>query len=436
MKRLLISIVIVLGVIPGVFAQSETTSFMVDGIKVIFKPTVKDVINVRLFFRGGVANYPASQAGIEKFALTATLQCGTQQYNAQAFRDSTDAYGIDIGAGADLDFGDIDMDCISKYFDRAWDLLTQAVVNPSFEDNEVELLKNKLVAEAKAGVTNPDNYARLLVLQNAFETTPYATNPAGTEETISKLSANDIKNYYKSILNKKQLFIVIAGKITKEELIAKIHASFSGLPSRHYAQPDLREPVWNDGKIITENRQLSTNYIYGIMNSPLVASDDYVPYRLGITILGSVLFQDLRSRLNLSYDPGAFSQMQQMPYAVMYISTNDPKAAVKEMVNMFKLLGGREISASTLEHLKNSYITTSYIRQQSTASITSSLGVAEILGALDKEENLPALVNKVTADQIAIVLTKYIKGLRWSYLGNADMEQEAEAAHVFQDKLN
>jgi zinc protease len=70
MKKIFVTFLLICGSL-SVTAQTETTSFDVDGIKVIFKPTLKDIVNVRMYYRGGVTNYPASQAGIESFALEA-----------------------------------------------------------------------------------------------------------------------------------------------------------------------------------------------------------------------------------------------------------------------------------------------------------------------------------------------------------------------------
>ena len=63
MKKLLAILLLITGCcITTAQAQIQgATSFDVDGIKVIFKPTVKDVINVRIYFRGGVSNYSLKQ---------------------------------------------------------------------------------------------------------------------------------------------------------------------------------------------------------------------------------------------------------------------------------------------------------------------------------------------------------------------------------------
>jgi len=418
----------------AVFAQSATTAFDVDGIKVIFKPTVKEIINVRVYFKGGVTNYPASQAGIESFTLSAISQCGTKKYDANAFRNLADNYSIEIGADATYDYGVVEMECVSQYINDGWDLFADAIVNPVFDANEIELLRNKILAGERQASTDPDKHSDQLILQNAFAGTPYATDPNGTEETLSKFTPDDLRAYYKSILNKNQMFIVVAGKISKEELVAKIHASFANLPSRPYQAPHLHAPLWNDYKVLTEKRDLSTNYINAIMNSPPVYSPDYVPYRLAISVLAGSLFSDLRTDLNLGYDPGAESVMRKMPYATMSISTTQPTQAVHEMVKILNLVRQYGVSERGLKQLKSSYITTSYITQQSTSAITGGLGEAEIFGGWETAEQLPALIDKVTIQQIDNAINEYVVGLRWSYLGNADQATDATGAFSEQVK--
>jgi zinc protease len=373
MRKILITAILCLATVV-VFAQAGTTAFYVDGIKVIFKPTEKEMVNVRVYFKGGVRNYTAANAGIENFALSATTECGTRKYSGDAFRDTADNYSINIGSESTYDYGDIQMQCISKYLNQGWDLFAEAVINPVFDAAQLELLRNKVQAAVAQMQSDPDKYIDHLTIKNAFAGTPYETDPNGTEQTLARFTAADLKAYYKSILNKNQVFIVVAGKITKQELIAKIHTSFAGLPSRPYASPVYKTPVWNDYKVLVEKRDISTNYINAIMNSPQVSSPDYVPFELGISVLSGSLFSDLRTQLNLSYDPGADAVMRKMPYSTMSVSTTRPKEAVQELVKVLKLVKQYGISVEGLKQLKSSYITTNYIKQQSTAAVKCNLG--------------------------------------------------------------
>jgi zinc protease len=409
-------------------AQYETTSFDVDGIKVIFKPTPKKVINIRMFYRGGVTNYPANMAGIESFTLAANTQCGTKKYTANEFKDKTDKYDIRLTFDNDYDYGNIEMECVSKYFNEGWDLFTEAVVAPSYNAEEVALLKNKMLARIRQEQSDPDKRVTSIAIKSAFEGTPYATNPSGEDEVIAKLTADDLKNYYSRILNKNQIFIVVSGKISKEELTEKVKTSFGSLPSKAYTPAALTSPVWKDNTVVTEPREVATNYINALMNAPKVNSPDFVPFRLGMSAFGGLLFSQLRTRLNLSYRPGAYAVMKQMPYAIMFVSTTNPKDAVTVMATQLNRIKGITISDDGLKEIKSAYITNNYIKQQSSSAITESLGEAEILGDWKMADQLPQLLDKVTATQINNTMNKYIGGLKWSYLGNPQLAEETMSA--------
>jgi zinc protease len=428
MKRIFLTVIFSVACLNALFAQSPTTSFDVDGIKVIFKPTVKNMVSVRIYFRGGVSNYPAKQAGIERMTLGALTQCGTIKHGANEFKDIADYYNIDLGAGAEFDFSDVEMSCISKYFDNGWDLLTEAINSPIFDPNEVQLLKNNFASAVKQKESNPDDHVQEMVLKNAFAGTVYATDPDGTEASINSFTPADLKAYYSTMLNKNKMFIVIAGKLSKEDIVAKVRASFSAISTRPYQPVALTEPVWNDNHTTAEVRSLATNYVAGILNAPVMTSPDFIPYRLGISAFSGTLFSELRTKRNLSYDPGATTTNQLMPYAVMSVSTTSPGLAVTIMVNELNRVKGLTISKKGVEQLKSSFITSNYMKLQSSGAITGNLGLAEIMGGWKYFEDLPTMLDQVTPEQITKAMQKYAVGVRWSYLGDVEEAKKSKDA--------
>lgn len=428
MKRIFLTIIFSVICIAGLFAQAPTTSFDVDGIKVIFKPTVKNMVSVRVYFRGGVSNYPAQQAGIERMTLGALVQCGTTKHSANDFKDIADYYNIDFGAAAEYDFSDVEMSCISKYFDKGWELLAEAINNPVFDANELGLLRNTFTSAVKQQESNPDEHVQQLLLKNAFAGTVYATDPDGTEETINSFTPADLKSYYSTMLNKNKMFIVIAGKLTQAEITAKVKAAFSAIPARPYQPVTLTAPIWNDNHTIAEVRSLATNYIAGILNAPAMASPDYIPYKLGISAFSGTLFSVLRTQHNLSYDPGATTVNQLMPYAMMTVSTTSPNEAVTLMVTELNRVKGLTLGKKSVEQLRSSFITSNYIKLQSSSAITGNLGVAEIMGGWKYFEDIPTLLDQVTPEQITKAMQKYAVGVRWGYLGDVEAAKQANDA--------
>jgi len=416
----------------NLFAQGAT-SFTVAGIKVILKPTNKEVIDVNMYYRGGVANYPSSKAGLENLALAATTEAGTKKYSANAFRDKADTYGIDLGGSSNYDYGQISMTCISRFFTQGWDLFANAVTSPVFDPREVDMLKEKVISGIKQSESDPDDRIEQLTMQNAFAGTAYATNPSGEETTLSKITAAELKSYYyNTLLNKNRMFIVVVGKVTKDEISKKILASFAALPAKSYKPAVLPGPK-ETGKLLVEQRELATNYITASIDAPKLNSPDYLPFRLAISHLSNRLFREIRTKRNLSYAPYAYATTRLMPFAVMYVSTTEPKASAEVMLEQLKDLRDNGFSEEEMLSGKSNFITSNYMKEESSSAIASALGNAEILGDWRFADQAAERINKVTLKEMNDVLKKYINTIRWTFLG--DQKLANENAAVFKSKI-
>ncbi|MXV17769.1 M16 family metallopeptidase [Hufsiella ginkgonis] len=424
MRRIVFSIVLAVFVTAG-YAQTAASSFDVGGIKVIYKPTVKQIVSVDLYFRGGLNNYPAAQAGIENLTLAATAECGTKKYTKNAFKDKEDAYGISVSGSSGYDFGVISLNCISKYFNEGWDLFAEAVVHPTFDERELGLLKTKLITGLSQSESDPDTRIEQMAMQNTFAGTIYGLQPSGTEATISKFHQAELAKYYTALLNKNRMFIVVAGKISKEEITAKIKAAFSAIPAKPYVAPAYKVPVIAGNKVFPEDRILATNYIQGVMNAPSMSSPDYAGFRLAFSAFDNHLFSEIRTKRNLSYAPSAGVKVLKMPFSTVYVSTTDPAAAVEVMVNELNELRAEGFSEEDFLGAKSGFITTNYMKQESTAAIAASLGLAEIMGGWKLAEELPEKLNNTTLEQMNAAFRKYTAGIVWNYLG---LKKQADAA--------
>lgn len=413
-------------------AQNEAEKFSVDGITVLMKPTVKDIINVSVYYRGGVADYRADKAGLANLAISATTECGTTDYSKDAFKDKADQYGIDINGSSTYDYSTINLNCISKYFDEGWSLLAAAVKNPIYNEKEFALLKQKTISQIKSQESNPDSKLQKMAVENIFIGTVYETDPQGDTGTVNNITAEEAKIfYYNTLLNKNKIFIVVAGKISREEITSRIKKAFRDLPSRPYKAPEYQTPAITANSLHIEQRTLATNYIMGVMNAPAYTSPDYVANSVAFATFSSNLFIEIRTKRNLSYAPYAYSITREMPISIMYVSTTDPKASVEVMDNEINRLKKEGFSQKEFSESRNLYITSNYMKEESTSALASSLGNAEILGDWKMSDEFIDKVQKVTPADMTEVFKKYIKGINWNYLGD---EKAADAAKEAFDK--
>lgn len=422
MKRIIFFLItgIIFLISPKVQAQEQADTFTVEGITVIRKPTVKEIINVSVYYKGGVTNYSPDKAGIENLALAGTTECGTKSYTKDEFKDKAETYGIQIYGSSTYDYGRISLNCIGKYFNEGWDLLTQAVNDPVYNERDFDLLKQKIIARIKNEDADPNSKIEEMAIKNTFKGTAYATDPLGELTTVNDLSAADVKNYYyQTLLNKNRMFIVVVGKLSKEMISRKIQDAFSRLPEKPYTRPSYQAPVIASNSLHVVPRQLSTNYIAGVVNAPDFTSGDFVANQLAIAALSDNLFEEIRTKRNLSYAPYAYSARRQMPYSFLFVSTPKPIAAVKVMVDEVKRLQKEGFSQKEFSEMRDLFITRNYMRQQSTDAMASTLGSSEILGNWKMPEEFINKVRATTPAELTEAFRKYVNGINWNYLGDA-----------------
>lgn len=410
----------------SVQAQTKAVSFEVNGLKVILRPTQKETISMSMYFRGGVMNYDPKQAGLENLALATAATCGTKNYNVTDYQELADEYGIRISGSSKTDYGTISLNCISKYFDQGWKLFSDAVLNPAFDKTEFQTTKTRIISGIYQRFADPEDRIEQMSMQSIFYGSPYSTDPLGTDATISGFTADSVSNYYHNqLLNKNKMFLVVAGKITKEELEKKISAAFSSLKAMPYT-PIVYNPKTIEGEhLVTEQRDLATNYMSCVLNAPVMSSPDYCPFLLTVNALSGNLFYEIRSKQALSYAPGAKIKMQQMPYTTMYVSTTQPKKSFQAMATVFRNIKAGSYSQKFLDGIKKDHRLRYYRHQESSSDIVDDLGEAEILGDYKMTENMVANIEKVTLQDMNTAFNKHAKGAIWLYLGDERVGKEA-----------
>lgn len=417
----------------AISAKAQTTEMNINGLTVILKPSEKQTVSAAMFFKGGTFNYSAAQQGIESLTLSATGECGTKKYDKDKFKDIADQYGINISGGSGYDLGYITMNCVKPYFNEGWDLFAEAINAPVFDDKELDLLKQKLIANLRQSEGDPDSKLSEMSLSNTFKNTRFAIRPSGTPESLEKLRVEDVKKYYQDVLfNKERMYLVVVGNISADELKAKVEKAFGKLPAKTSGKP-VAQAGCNDLKISknnfnSEERQLATNYIMGILGSPKTTSKEFNAYRLAFDILSDKLFEEVRTKRNLSYAPAAYVRAGQQPYAIIYVTTTKPKEAVTVMVDEIKRLSNGGFTATELRDAKSQFATAYFMKNESNMAMAMALGIAHMKGSWKDEETFLDKINAVTLPEMQSTFTQYANGIDWNYLGLAEQVDKAAFA--------
>ena len=300
----------------------EVNQFDVDGIKVIMYNTPKDVISVRLFVRGGTANYPLEKQGVENFAYNLAVSGGTASMNKTEFLSAAEKIGTTLGSDASLDYGEMNLRCLKTYWDESWNLFSDAVMNPAFSSTEFGIKKEQLIAGAKQNEADPDTRLNEIAFTTTFKGKDYGKNPLGTSESLAGLTLEDLKAYYKEAICKKRIFIVVVGNVEQSDLTEKIKATFSKLPEGAAGKIAERVDLDKPGEEIVD-RKIATNYICGFMPGIDWSSPDAAAMMVAMNIMYDKYFLELRTKRSLSYAPAIYMAGTAIttPFNIVYITT-------------------------------------------------------------------------------------------------------------------
>src|SRR5579872_3935398 len=203
-------------------AQTKAYETTVNGVKVIVQPSGNDIVEIQTVIKGGVQNYPADKAGIEALAMNALTECGTLKHDKNSYKNQLNKVGATIYGLCGKDYSVIRMNCIKPDFDNVWALYTEAITIPKFDEKEFLRIRQDAVNSLKEQDSQPDAAIDKFADKVAFAGRPYAQDPYGTVEVISKLTPEQTKAYYQSILTRSRMVIVVVADLDKSIIEQKV----------------------------------------------------------------------------------------------------------------------------------------------------------------------------------------------------------------------
>jgi len=418
MRRALLAIALLAA--PTLGAQAPTISkFEVAGIPVVFKPVrANDVVAVRLYLRGGSANLTAANAGIEDLMLQAATH-GTSRYDKDAFNAKTVETGTTINSAADYDYSVLALQAVRQHWNEAWDLFAEAALHPTYPAAEVELVRAQLVDAARRIPDDPDSYVQYLADSMFFIGHPYASRPTGTPASLTAITRQAIVDWHRQQFTKANLLFVVVGNVDRDDLARKIAATFGSLPAGRPVNA-LRPFATVTPDVVVVSRELPTNYILGQFAAPAPSSRDYAAMRVATDVLSHRLFEEVRTKRNLTYAVFAGLDIHAANYGSLYVTAVDPDTTMKVMFSEVRRLQREPLSKTDLAEEVNSFLTQFWMAQQSNMGQARSLALFELLGG--GYENLARFaeaVRRVTPADVQRVANQYMQQARFAVIGDA-----------------
>lgn len=406
-------------------AAGQITEFDVNGMKVLIKRRLgTPTVAAGLYFRGGVKNLAADNAGIEGFALNVAAE-GTRSYPRQKLRKETSSVGTVISAGANYDFSTLAMACTKQSFENSWKIFVDVAINPAFAPEDVERVRGTFLTGLRAQTDSPEGALDFVNDSILYAGHPYANSPQGTVATITKFKAADLAAYHRGLVQTSRMLLVVVGDLEPTDLQKQIEASFGKLPRGDYKDMPLPPLNFSKPTVDITSKAVETNYVKGTFAAPSIRDADYYAMRTAMTVLQQRVFEEVRGKRNLSYAPDAELDDMAANTASISASTTRPNEAVAVMLDEIKKIKQGSVDAETIGQMGAYFLTTYYLKEETNAAQAAELAQYELLGGGWKN-SLEFLdrMRKVKPAEIQAAANKYMKNIRFVIVGNpADVDK-------------
>ena len=364
---------------------------------------------------GGLAD-PVGQEGLAS-TTAGLLRKGTKTRTAQQFAGDIDFIGGNFEADASTDYSSFGAEFLSKDTAKGLELVSDALLHPTFPQGELD----KLLAQSVDGVKAAKDSARDVIFQYyegyLYNGKGYGRPTGGDEISLKKIQRDAIVKFYQTYYTPGNTIMAVAGDFNSAEMKKKIEEVFGTWTGQ--AAPAVKEEVAGPvkgKKLLLVNKGDATQTYFVIGNVGIAATDpDRVAIEVVNTVFGSrftsMLNEALRVESGLSYGATSFFSMQKEPgpFAMYSFTRNETTGkAIELALEVLKKLHANGLTAEQLNSAK------SYLKGQFPPMIETSGQLArliaryEFLGLDDREVNeFEQRIDGVTPEVAKQVIAKH-----------------------------
>jgi len=320
---------------------------------------------------------------------------------------------------------------LSKYTDDLVEIMSDVLLNPSFETEEFEKLKSQMTSGLKANADDPDAIAG-----NLRGATLYGLeHPYGevmTESTVEAVTLEDCKNYFSSYFRPNIAYMVVIGDITVKDAKKKLSKALKGwkasdVPSHDYEKTS----VPSAGRVVMVDKPSAVQsvvWLGNVIDLPQ-GHPDIEPLRIANQILGGGmsgrLFTNLREDKAFTY--GAYSsfgidELNSTFGASAKVRNEVTDSAIVEFLIEIGRMRTESVTEEDLIAAKASLSGAFGRSLESTSSAANfALNIARYGLPSDYYNNYLARLEAVTAEDVMRVSNQYMKtdNLTISVVGKA-----------------
>ncbi len=284
---------------------------------------------IAFLVRVGSANEGDSQAGVSHF-LEHVVFRGTQKYSMRELKYTVESVGGTLNAFTTTRSTVYYARVPAFQAEKALDVLKELVFHPKIEEEGVEIERRVILEEIRMSLENPEDRLFRMAMMSVWGS-PYGRDTLGSEETVSRMRADDIKEYHRNRYIPPRIRVIVTGKFDRNllDVLDDPH------PAEDFEDPP--EPAFRHNEDTKLQTMKDINHVHVLLLKEGLGkmTEDYEKLLVLDTILGSgmssYLFEEIREKLGTVYEIYSFPVSLKSTGAYgIYFSTS-PENAFKTL---------------------------------------------------------------------------------------------------------
>lgn len=352
----------------------------------------------------------------EKFAgqyslMNRLLMKGTKKYSSEELATVLEENAIELCVEMKSDYLRFRFVCLNEDFEHALSIMSDIILNSTFEEFEKE--KNKLKGELVAELDSAKVKVSDLFTKTIYKNHYYGHSYTKVLEEIDNVTKEDVINSYKQILNESNKTLALVGDVNSEILDKYL----GEIPCSKDVESKIETPapLKNEYTELIKEDANQAQIIQG-WHVPTIGHEDYPAIMLLNVILGasglsSRLFLELREKKGLAYTVRtSYETHAKAAVFNIYIGTEPSNIQTsiegfKEEIEKIKTI---PVGEEELHNAKNNIIGKQQFISETNSQQANLMAYYSIMGKPFnyREEVIEALKN-VTSEKLLECANKY-----------------------------
>ena len=167
------------------------------------------LVTINLLVRSGASSEAANKAGLADITAS-MLTKGTTTKSATQIAEAVEFLGGSINSGAGWNSSFVSITVTSDKVDQAMAILSDVVLNPQFDEKELDLLKSQTLDGLTYNLKQPSSLANYVASKYSFNEHP----AGGTPESIASITKGDIQAFYSKSFLSDLSVLIFTGNIS------------------------------------------------------------------------------------------------------------------------------------------------------------------------------------------------------------------------------